>query len=116
MTKKGFVLAEIMVVVGVIGILAAIAMPNYMSARSRSQSVTCIANLKQIEHAVQIWALDTNKPDTATPDWGDLVPQYIRTEPSCPAHGVYTIGSAATEPSCSLGNAETKEHILSDHT
>ena len=120
MTKKGFTLVEIMIVVGVIAILSAIAVPNYVKARRSAQSATCIANLRQIEHAVAMWALDKNQPGSATPVWADLMPDYIRGDPAnpikCPAGGLYTIGSAAQWPTCSLGNAETKEHILPDHT
>ena len=120
MAKKGFTLVEIMIVVGVIAILAAIAVPNYMKARRSAQSATCIANLRQIERAVQMWALDQNQSNTATPIWNDLMPDYIRGDPAnpikCPAGGGYTIGSVAEWPTCSLGNAETKEHILPDHT
>ena len=110
--RRGFTLTEIMIVVGVIGILASIGAPSYLRARHSSQSAICIANLRQIEHAVQIWALDNNKPDTATPTWNDLVTQYLKAEPSCPAHGAYAIGSVAERPTCSLGDPGTKEHIL----
>ena len=112
MVEKGFTLVEIMIVVGVIGIIGAIAMPNYAKARRSSQSTACIANLRQIDHSVQMWAVDVNKPDTSTPIWDDLVPLYMRTRPSCPAQGTYTLGPVNGLPTCSLGDAATKEHIL----
>jgi len=101
--KGGFTLVEIMIVVAIIGLLAAIAIPNFVRARTQAQENACVANLKQIDGAKQVWALDTGGADTDTPTWGDLVPNYIKRQPSCPSGGDYTIGAVNADPSCSEG-------------
>ena len=109
---SGFTLAEIMVVVGIIAILGSVGIPNFMRARHKAQSDTCIANLRQVDQAMQMWALDTNQAETAIPDWIELVPQYLKNQPGCPSSGSYSLNSVADGPSCSLENAATREHIL----
>jgi prepilin-type N-terminal cleavage/methylation domain-containing protein len=99
----GFTLVEIMIVVAIIGLLAAIAIPNFVRARSTSQKNACINNLRQIDGAKQQWALENKAVDTSTPANTDITP-YLKgnTMPSCPANGSYTLGSVATSPSCNI--------------
>jgi prepilin-type N-terminal cleavage/methylation domain-containing protein len=99
----GFTLVEIMIVVAIIGLLAAIAIPNFVRARSTSQKNACINNLRQIDGAKQQWALENKAVDTSTPANSDITP-YLKgnTLPSCPANGAYTLGSVATSPSCNI--------------
>src|SRR3954466_9617341 len=65
---KGFTLVEIMIVVAIIGLLAAIAIPNFVRARATSQANACINNLRQVDGAKQQWALENNKVGTDKPD------------------------------------------------
>ena len=116
MRKKGFTLVEIMIVVAIIGLLAAIAIPNFVKARQKAQAEACIANLRQIEGATQVWAVDTGANDTVAPGWNDLMPNYIRGDPAkgltCPGGGNYTLSTVNNRPTCSIGTSVTPNHVL----
>ena len=104
--SSGFTLVEIMIVVAIIGLLAAIAIPNFVKARSNAQQKACIANLKQIDGAVQQWALENKKTSTSTYSFTDTtLLAYLKgtTMPACPASGSYTAGAAVSSvPTCSI--------------
>lgn len=102
--STGFTLVEIMIVVAIIGLLAAIAIPNFIKARQASQRAACVANLKTIDGAKATWALEQKKTNSDTPTDADLFgnTSYIREKPGCPANGTYSLNDVQTKPSCTI--------------
>jgi len=103
--RSAFTLVEIMIVVAIIGLLAAIAIPNFNRARSNAQSKTCIKNLSTIESAKHIWGVEKGKSDGDEPTASELYGPdlYIKEEPVCPTGGSYSVNPIGTVATCSKG-------------
>lgn len=112
--NQGFTLVEIMIVVAIIAILAAVAIPNFVKYRRNSQAAACVSNLKQIEAAIEQAKMAGVTKPAADDLWGKG--RYIKSEPKCPAGGEYKIPTdEESTPTCSIGASLDKDDSSAWH-
>jgi hypothetical protein len=115
MSRKDKVLIPLVVLTS-IGMLVAIAVPNFIKARATSSGNPCINNLRQIDAAANRFALEHNLTNGAPINFPNDLTPYIKLNsagsiPPCPAVGVYHISKVGEEPTCTLSTA-TPPHKL----
>ncbi|MEI6633104.1 MAG: type II secretion system protein [Chlamydiota bacterium] len=115
MRKRGFTLVEIMIVVAIIGLLAAIAIPNFMRARSQTQMNTCLNNLRQFDSAMAQYALENNLTTGNTfpsTNLNGFLSNLLVTD-TCPGGGTYSqLGSIGSGALCSKSTDTTFPHRI----
>lgn len=94
--EKGFTLVELMVVVLIIGVLVAIAVPVYNSATARAETSACDANKRIIDAAVLMWQMEQDNPSTEIPDSIEDLSGFFQETPKCPSGGTYTLDTNGT--------------------
>ena len=110
-SRGGFTLVEILIVVAIMGLLVAIAVPNYVKTRTNAQRQICIENLAQIESAKQIWGLEVGKTFGDVPTEADLIGPslFIKVMPRCPAgDGGYRFNAIGRIAEC----VDVPSHVL----
>ncbi len=111
-TTKGFTLVEIMIVVAIIGIIIAIAVPAFLRARENARGQACQENLSKIDGAKEQYALEFRRAQNSTVTAAELINPagagsgvgYIRAFPLCPGGGTYEINNVGVTPTCSIGS------------
>jgi len=114
--NRGFTLVEIMIVVAIIGLLASIAVPNFVKARTTAQQKACISNLHQIDGAIQQWATDLNKAAGQSVTFTDIK-SYLKNQITCPSGGTtfddsYSVTTVDAVPTCQRVPSGEGAHAL----
>lgn len=113
--RAGFTLVEIMIVVAIIGLLATVAVPNFVKARTTAQKNVCISNLQKVEGAIQTWAMETKQGPDSPVAYTDIAP-YLKNSVVCPSGGrnfgdSYQLATVNDRPSC---KKDATNHKLPD--
>lgn len=104
---------RVLVYGGILALLAAIAVPNFVKPRATECKNSCVANLKQIDGAIQQWALENKKGVTDAPELAGVLP-YLKGSvlPKCPGDGTYHLGKTIGDSPVCKGNKDNLLHEL----
>ena len=107
--RTGFTLVEIMIVIAIIGLLAAVAVPNFMRAQKKAKEQFCALNREAIDNSKQLWCTENKKSEKDTPSEDDIK-VYLKDNkfPQCPSGGQYSVNAVDAKCTCSV-HAETPQ-------
>ena len=99
----GFTIIELMITLGIIALVAVIAVPYFVAYRKSAQTNVCVSNLRVIDYAKEQWALQTKGSPTAPCSMEDIR-DFVKGDPQCPASkDPYNVTSVDTRPECPTG-------------
>jgi competence protein ComGC len=99
---RAFTVVEILAIVGVIALILAMLVPALDNKPTKAPKAACMNNLRHIDAALQIWAVEHNKTTNDIPSWSDLQPYLKANQMSCPSGGKYSLAVAGQAPACSV--------------
>ena len=112
-----FTLVEIMIVLAILGLLVAIAVPYYVKQRATTQANLCVNTLLKLDDAACLFALERGKKTGDAVNYPQDLTPYIKPNalsqiPSCPAGGTYSLVTIGAHPVCSLGSSVNPVHVI----
>ena len=110
--QKGFTLIELMIVIAIIAILAAILVPNFIRARAQGQLTACKSNLKNVGTALEMYSTDWAGKYPATASLAILTPDYLKTIPTCPAAGTDTYSGSYITGNVAYNSSNYQDYYL----
>ncbi len=120
--KEAFTLVEIMIVVAIVGLLVAIAVPNFVRARRNARDRICQNNLRLVKHALEQYQIDESLDDGTDISgvYGTIITSatdaYIEDEPVCPIADVaYTVTDVEVDPTCTNRDGDAADPDFANH-
>ena len=104
--KTGFTLIEIFIVILILALLIAVAMPNFIKTRNEVIYMTCLSNLRKLDDSVNRYAVSSGESFGDEVFFTDIIPGFLKIRPQCPAEGTYALNLIGQKPTCSVEGHE----------